>query len=164
MPIYSKPSDRRIIYLSITDHINKYPYKLVDIPSETEELSSYELDMNTGGPIRQIFPGEVSSGMYTINWMIQAYHDHTPFTFDKPSDVCHVAWKLDEYVHLLKIKQTQVPLTKEEIEYLDKSVIFLSYIKKKVKVVLSRRNKYEILREQNGDKLFENFLEASKGG
>lgn len=158
---YANSKKNRIIYLYITDHINKYPYKLLDIPTYTEELSDYELSPYTGGPIRHPIPGEVSSGMYTISWMIDAYHNRTPFSFEKPSDVCHVAWKLEDYTNRLKEKQG---ITKEEQRYLDKALTFLSYIKRQAKIILSRYNKLKLLKEQDDDTLFDQFLEAVKEG
>ena len=151
--------ENRVIYLYITDHINKYPYKLIDIPTYTEELSDYELSPFTGGPIRNPIPGEVSNGMYTINWMIDAYHNHIPFSFERPSDVCHVFWKLSEYTERLKNKAN---ITKEEQNYLDKALTFLSYINKQTKNILSRYDKLKLVEEQNGNTIFKQFLEAAK--
>ena len=160
MTIYVNSNKNRVIYTSITDHINKYPYKLLDIPSYSEKLSDYELDPNTAGPIRYPIPGEVSCGMYPINWMIQAYHDHIPFTFERPSDVCHATYKLDEYVEQLRNRKD--PLSKDEQSYLDKALIFLSEMKKQTKIVLSRSDKLKITKEYQADALFSQFLDAAK--
>lgn len=158
---YEHSQEYRTIYVSITDHINKYPYKLLDIPSYTENLSDYELDPFTGGPLRFPIPGEVTCGMYTINWMIQAYHDHIPFSFERPSDVCHVAWKLSEYVN--NLKNVKRKLNKAEEAYLEKAIIFLSVMNKNVKIVLSRCDKLKLIENHSGEALFRQFVEAAKG-
>lgn len=90
------------IYFEITDHINQYPYRLVDIPDIAALRSTYELNPSTGGPIRPPFGYEVGSGRYSINWMINSHASQIPFTFADYKECIDAAEKLHIYIGALK--------------------------------------------------------------
>lgn len=157
MPAYP---ETRIIYTRLTDHINNYKYYLIDIPDTTRRLTAYELDPTTGGPFFTPMSGEVGAGMFTINWMINAYHDRTPFTFGRRCDICHVAWKLGDYVEVLK--KHEAKLDKEGKEYLQKAVEFLAVMDKNADRYLRKTGKEALVKEARGDTFFDEFMSARK--
>jgi len=148
------------VYLSPTDYINKYKYRLIDIPDNTAQVSEYELSPYTVGPIRNPYPHEVSTGMFTINWMINAYHNHIPFTFDRSSDICHAAWKLGDYVDLLT--QQIDNLNDNAKSYLEKAQIFLSVLDKSAVRVIRKHGKEHIVREQLGLNFIDELISSQR--
>lgn len=89
-------------YLDITNHINTYPYRLIDIPDVAALRSAYELNPLTGGPVKTPFGYEVGAGRYSINWMINSYASQIPFTFADHLECIAAAEYLYMYIEALK--------------------------------------------------------------
>jgi len=154
------PNLNDMIYVNIADFINKYKYRLIDIPDNTAEVSEYELSPYKVGPIRNPYPNEVSSGMFTINWMINAYHNRIPFTFDRASDICHAAWKLSEYIYYLS--ESINTLNDDAKAYLEKAQVFLAVLDKSAIRVLRKHGKEKLVREQMGMDFLDDLISSYK--
>lgn len=150
-----QPNKRR--YLDITDHINTYPYRLMDIPDIAGLRSAYELDPFTGGPVKTPFGYEVGAGRYSINWMINSYASQIPFTFVDYKDCISAAEYLAEYIDALKDRGH---LDEDETTYLLRAEEFnvtLQKIARKLiayyKVNLPRTSIFKLQRANNLKKI-----------
>lgn len=86
----------------VTNHINEFRYKLINIPEIMAQRSKYELSPLTGGPVKLPFGYEVGQGMFSINWMIQNFAKQVPFEFANWEDCCDVAYWLGQYIKILE--------------------------------------------------------------
>lgn len=86
----------------LTDHINDYPYKLINIPEITSKRSPFEMDDTTAGPVKTPFGYEVGMGKFSINWMVYNFSRQVPFEFANWEDCVDATEKLNQFIAVLE--------------------------------------------------------------
>jgi hypothetical protein len=147
-PLVKVLSRKGKVYLDLGDHINHYVYPLSGIPDTYGPRYNYEFDSTTGGPIRVPFSGESGEGLYTIAWMVDTFYNQIPFTFTKAEDVCHVVFKLEEYLDYLA--NSDFYCDHNLRKFITKAVNFFNYLAPKALAVFKARGKEKIVSALTG--------------
>lgn len=127
-----------MVYLDVRDHVNKYTYRLHDVPATYGPVQTYFLRKDSPGPLYVPTPREHYSCDYTIASMVDMYFNKVRFTFDSTDQMKEVFRYLNAYIATMEEETNLDLLSREQKEYFQRAVSFRNSMIPRIERILKK--------------------------